>query len=498
METAGGSTSPIDALRWANGGIELAFGILEPDILDTTNNQDLFARALAEQSRIERGEHVNTDEDRQVGHYWLRAPDMAPSGVGQEIAAAQANIIETSNAILAERDAQGAPKWTDAIVVGIGGSSLGAAFVSQALGLERRETSLRLHFLDNTDPDGVTGILDAIGDRLAGTLVIMISKSGSTRETQNGYAIVRARFERNGLNVAQNSIGVSMPGSKLHMMAEEHGFLHHFPIWDFVGGRTSILSSAGLLPLALAGADIRSFLDGAAKMDAMTRSTSLRENPAGLLAVALHQLCLSNEIRQLAIVPYRDRLSKLAMYLQQLFMESLGKELDRENQLVNQGLTVFGNKGSTDQHSYFQQLRDGRSDVVTLFVESVLEPSSEDDIEMEDGVRVSDYLFAFLHGSRAALSEKRRHNILISLERVDEDAIGGLLALFERTVGFLGTFVNINAYSQPGVEAGKKAAESIIDLQRALQSGQVAAPTGDDGISLEARLVARLRKNGRM
>ena len=290
-----------------------------------------------------------------------------------------------------------------------------------------------------------------------------------------------------------------MPGSKLHAMAEQQGFLYHFPIWDFVGGRTSITSSAGLLPLALAGADIEAFLRGAARMDALTRNENLRDNPAGLLALALHNTCLGGEIRQLAIVPYRDRLAKLAMYLQQLFMESLGKELDRDGKAVNQGLTVFGNKGSTDQHSYFQQLRDGRSDVVTLFVESVLEPTGDDDIEIEDGVLVSDYLFAFMHGSRAALSEKGRQNFLISLQRINEESSGELLALFERTVGFLGTFLNINAYSQPGVEAGKKAAEGIIALQQELQSGQ--SQTSDKAGSdqgLETRLLARLRKNGRL
>ncbi len=493
-----GTIGQMDALRWSNGGTELAFGILEPASLLSLANQDLFARALLEQSRIEAGEHVNTDEDRQVGHYWLRAPDLAPAGVGAEITAAHKRIVSASAALLAERGDDGNREWTDAIVIGIGGSSLGASFVSQALGLERNEMALQLHFLDNTDPDGATGMLDAIGPRLVSTLIIMISKSGSTRETQNGYAMVRSRFERNGLDIGPHSIGVSMPGSKLHKMAEEQDFLDHFPIWDFIGGRTSITSSAGLLPLALAGADTEAFLRGAARMDAMTRVERLQDNPAGLLALALHQLCLGDDIRQIAIVPYRDRLAKLAMYLQQLFMESLGKELDRDDRIVNQGLTVFGNKGSTDQHSYFQQLRDGRSDVVTVFVESVLEPSSEDDIKIETGIHVSDYLFAFLHGSRAALSEKGRHNFLISLERIDEEAVGALLALFERTVGFLGTFLNINAYSQPGVEAGKKAAESIIELQRSLQSGQPVPNPGSSDGSLEARILDRLRKNQRL
>ena len=488
----------LDALNWHSEHMELAFGILPPDAVETPTNQSLFLKALEEQKRIERGEHVNTDEDRQVGHYWLRSPELAPGDVGQEIAQAKTDIVAATRAIRFEKDATGQARWTDAIVIGIGGSSLGAAFASQALGLERNTDALKLHFLDNTDPDGATGMLDGLGDRLRSTLVIMISKSGSTRETQNGYAMVRVRFARAEMDVARHSIGISMPGSKLHAMAEQQGFLNHFPIWDFVGGRTSITSSAGLLPLALAGADVEAFLRGAAHMDQLTRNESLRENPAGLLAIALHKTCLEGDIRQLAIVPYRDRLAKLAMYLQQLFMESLGKELDRDGQVVNQGLTVFGNKGSTDQHSYFQQLRDGRSDVVTLFVESVCEPSSDDDIEIEDGVRVSDYLFALLHGSRAALSEKGRHNFVISAERVDEETVGALLALFERTVGFLGTILNINAYSQPGVEAGKKAAESIIDLQRELQSTHSQTDQSGDHLSLEARLVDRLRKTGRL
>ena len=150
-----GSNGHIDTLSWADGEAELAFGILEPDAIETPDNQELFERALSEQVRIERGEHVNTDEDRQVGHYWLRAPDLASSGVGQEISAALEDIVQFSNGILAERTPEGRQRWTDAIVIGIGGSSLGAAFVSQALGLERRFDSGDGHVLSGGDPSSV-------------------------------------------------------------------------------------------------------------------------------------------------------------------------------------------------------------------------------------------------------------------------------------------------------------------------------------------------------
>src|SRR4030081_932130 len=143
-------------------------------------------------------------------------------------------------------------------------------------------------------------------------------------------------------------------------------------------------------------------------------------------------------------------------------MESLGKELDRDGQKVNQGIAVYGNKGSTDQHAYVQQLRDGVLNFFVTFLE-VDKDRATGRFEVEEGVTSGDYLHGFLRGTRAALYEKSRESITISIPEVNAFNVGMLIALYERAVGFYASLVNINAYDQPGVEAGKKAATAILD-----------------------------------
>jgi glucose-6-phosphate isomerase len=170
--------------------------------------------------------------------------------------------------------------------------------------------------------------------------------------------------------------------------------------------------------------------------------------------------------KDMVLLPYRDRLATFSRYLQQLVMESLGKKLDRDGQVVNQGIAVYGNKGSTDQHAYVQQLRDGVDNFFVTFIEALDDPT---DIPALHGERPGDVLEGFLLGTRTALMESGRQSMAITLRRFDAQALGALVALFERAVGFYGELVNINAYNQPGVEAGKLAAASILDLQAELE-----------------------------
>jgi glucose-6-phosphate isomerase len=144
-------------------------------------------------------------------------------------------------------------------------------------------------------------------------------------------------------------------------------------------------------------------------------------------------------------------------------MESLGKRLDFDGQRVDQGISAYGNKGSTDQHAYVQQSRDGENNFFVVFV-GVLEDGGMD-FEVEPGVTPGDYLHGFLLGTREALCANDRQSVTITIPRVDARSVGALIALFERAVGFYASLVNINAYHQPGVEAGKKAAAAILTLQ---------------------------------
>jgi glucose-6-phosphate isomerase len=157
-------------------------------------------------------------------------------------------------------------------------------------------------------------------------------------------------------------------------------------------------------------------------------------------------------------------LELFSKYLQQIVMESIGKELDLRRQVVNQGLAVYGNKGSTDQHAYVQQLRDGLNNLFMTFI-AVLLDRNERSLYVEPGVTSGDYLAGFRLGTREALRQNGRESVTLTITCVNSFSIGVLIALFERTVGFYASLINFNAYHQPGVEAGKKAAGAVIGLQ---------------------------------
>jgi glucose-6-phosphate isomerase len=216
--------------------------------------------------------------------------------------------------------------------------------------------------------------------------------------------------------------------------------------------------------MVLQGIDIQSFLNGMSRCDEITRTRKTRNNPAALLALAWHHATGGRGQKDMVILPYKDRLALFPKYLQQLVMESLGKEKDVRGAVVNQGITVYGNKGATDQHAYVQQLRDGVNNFFTTFIE-VLRDREGFSLAVEPGVTSGDYLNAFLQGTRSALHENGRESITITIDHLDAQSLGALIALYERAVGFYATLVNINAYHQPGVEAGKKMAAAIIKLQ---------------------------------
>jgi glucose-6-phosphate isomerase len=421
--------------------------------------------ALAAMAALEGGAVANPDEKRRVGHYWLRAPEKAPA---PEIAAA---IRETQARVLdfAARVHDGrvkpvrAERFRRVLVVGIGGSALGPQLVADALG--GAGDRLSPHFLDNTDPDGLDRVLGGLGERLAETLAVVISKSGGTPETRNGMLEAAAAYRARGLDFGPHAVAITQDGSALDRQAREQGFLARFPMWDWVGGRTSVTSAVGLLPGALQGIDVTALLGGAAAMDEATRRRETRRNPAALLALAWHAVGEGRGSKAMVVLPYKDRLLLFSRYLQQLVMESIGKEKDLEGRVVHQGLTVYGNKGSTDQHAFVQQLRDGTPDFFVTFVR-VMRDREGASLEVEPGTTSGDFLDGLLLGTRRALFESGRPSLTLTLPDVSPRSLGMLIALYERAVGLYASLVGINAYHQPGVEAGKKAAASVLELQR--------------------------------
>ena len=420
--------------------------------------------ALASIEALEAGAIANPDEQRMVGHYWLRNPDIAPTPqIAREIRACVAAIKAFARRVHAGRvRPQKARAFRNVLVVGIGGSALGPQFVARALGAGRDR--MKPYFIDNTDPDGIDLVLGQLGAAIKETLTIVISKSGGTPDTRNGMLEVQAAYERAKLDFGRHAVAVTQEGSQLDRYATEHSFLARFPMWDWVGGRTSELSAVGLLPAALQGIAIDRILAGARAMDVVTREKDLRRNPAALLALAWYHAGGGHGSKDMVILPYKDRLELFSRYLQQLVMESLGKERDLDGRVVNQGIAVYGNKGSTDQHAYVQQLRDGLNNFFVTFIE-VLRDRAGRSIEVEPGVTAGDYLEGFFLGTRQALWENGRESVTITVPNVSPETVGKLIALYERAVGIYASLVHVNAYHQPGVEAGKKAAATVLAVQ---------------------------------
>ena len=443
-------------------------------------------KALVAMQAIERGALANQDEQRMVGHFWLRAPGLAPKPEFEDtIASTVAGIEAFAQAVHSGRitPPEGGA-FTKVVLCGIGGSALGPMLLADAFG--GPEAPMSLCVLDNTDPEGIDLAVESLGS-LQDALVIVISKSGGTPETRNGMLEVERACKQQGLEFAPRAIAVTMPGSALDQKAAAAGWLQRFPMWDWVGGRTSITSAVGLLPGALLGMDVRAFLAGAAAMDDATRRPDVWKNPATMLAAFWFQQGKGRGERAMVVLPYKDRLLLLSRYLQQLVMESLGKEHDRQGKVVNQGIAVYGNKGSTDQHAYVQQLRDGRHDFFATFVR-VLRDRAQGHFEVEPGVTSGDYLDGLWQGTRAALLEKGRASATIAVDRLDERALGAIVGLFERTVAIYAELVDVNAFHQPGVEAGKKAAAKVLELQKKLVAALGSAP--QDVRTLAARVGA--------
>jgi glucose-6-phosphate isomerase len=441
-----------------------------------------MTRAFEAMDALEKGAIANPDEKRMVGHYWLRAPELAPSEAIQKeirdtLQAIQKFVTDVHSGTIKPPSA---PKFTKVLSIGIGGSALGPEFVSDALG-EPGADKMEVHFLDNTDPDGFARMLTILRGKLAETLCVVISKSGGTPETRNGMLVAAHAYKQAGLEFAKHAVAITGTGSKMDKVAESEGWLARFPMWDWVGGRTSELSAVGLLPAALQGINITSMLEGASACDKATRSKDITADPAALLALSWYHATGGKGEKDMVVLPYNDRLLLFSRYLQQLVMESLGKRLDLDGKRVDQGISVFGNKGSTDQHAYVQQLRDGVNNFFVIFIR-VLE-SGGSSFEVEPGVTPGDYLAGFLLGTRQALFENDRQSITISVQRVDARTVGILIALFERAVGYYATLVNINAYHQPGVEAGKKAAASVLDLQGKALAALSATPATAEQIA---------------
>ncbi len=420
--------------------------------------------AHEEMKRLESGAIKNPDEGRRVTHFTDRL-EYLQSTLYRDVEEF-AEKIRSGQLLLAG----GTVEFI--IINGIGGSALGPQFLQFALNgpywnefdRSTRRGNPRIYFLDNTDSAGLADV-KAVVD-LSRSLVVTISKSGNTLETANNMQALEQAFASAKLNFAKHAIAVTMSGSKLDRHARKNHWLANFPMAESIGGRTSETNIVGHVPAAFTGINFGRFVAGAKHMDELTRAPNLEQNPAYQLAATWHIAGNGRGDRNMVIVPYSDRLVLLGRYLQQLVMESLGKELDLDGNVVHQGLTVYGNKGGTDAHAYIQQLNDGRDDFFITFLE-ILEDSEQ--INLEDSMTMGDHLHAFKEGLIQALRGKNRKVIEITLKSLDAFALGMLIALYERAVAVYAEFIHINAFHQPGVQAYKLASKEINQISQKLQ-----------------------------
>lgn len=369
--------------------------------------------------------------------------------------------------------------FDNVVVVGIGGSALGAAALRDALlpsgwneldGAARGHRP-RLYLLDNPDPDSATALLERID--LGRTLVNVVSKSGSTAETLALFLTIWGKLEDTvGPDEARNRVVVTTDAQHgfLRVIAEEHG-LHSLPVPGNVGGRFSVLSPVGLLPAALTGIDTEAVLEGAASMVARCDTPRLLRNPAGILATLLHAADTELGAAIHVFMPYADRLKGVARWVQQLWAESLGKALKLDGTRAETGPTPLPAFGAADQHSLLQLFMEGPRDKVVVFIGRT---AADGDVTIpplfSDSAAISYLagrtLFELLDRERIATAEALRRagrpNMTLMVDRVDARSVGALLMLFQIATVYAGAMYGVDPMDQPGVELGKMLTSGLM------------------------------------
>ena len=383
------------------------------------------------------------------------------------------------------RDTKG--RYTDVVVLGIGGSALGPIALRTALRPSgwnmlsdaARGGNPRLQVLDNVDPVTIAALFDRLD--LARSLFVVTSKSGGTAETMAQYLVVRDRLERTlGAEKAKDGIVLVTDPEKgaLRAIARAER-IRVLDIPPNVGGRFSVLTAVGLLPAALSGIDIGQILAGAGDMRQRCAGADLAKNPAGVFAMAqfLADTTLGKHIN--VLMPYSDAMRDFAAWFVQLWAESLGKARRADGAHV--GPTPIAALGATDQHAQVQLFMEGPADKTVTFIAvkdagaDVVIPTRHQDIpELAylGGHRLGELLDIERRATAGALAARGRPNMSIALDRVDAWHVGNLIMLLEIATIYAGALYGVNPLDQPGVELGKQFTYAMLgraDAERARQ-----------------------------
>ena len=361
-------------------------------------------------------------------------------------------------------------RFDNILVLGIGGSALGGLAVTEALlkpywnllTKEERNNFPRIFFLDNIDPDSINGLLSILD--LKKTLVNVITKSGSTAETMAQYMVLKDLLEKELGDDYRKNIVVTTDKNVgiLKQLADQEGY-KTFIIPDDVGGRFSVFSAVGLLPMALVGLDIDEIINGIKDMDLALKNIDIHQNIAAQNAL-IHYLMDTKKGKKLSVMmPYSSRLKYVSDWYVQLWAESLGKEYDRNGNKVNVGPTPITSVGATDQHSQIQLYNEGPNDKLINFIrvkefDTVLEIPKIFEytgIGYLGGKTINDLINAEADATKVTLSDHSRPTVTITLPKINGYYMGQLLYMLEVQTAIAGELYNIDTFNQPGVEQAK-------------------------------------------
>jgi glucose-6-phosphate isomerase len=399
---------------------------------------------------------------RRAGDARSRLREAVDSGhVGFDAVLDDTDALEASR-----REGRRLARLADTLIVdGIGGSALGALALETAFRPRRR-----LVVLDNVDPEGVAAKLAGLDPER--TAVNVITKSGSTAETMANFLVVLGWMERRlGPGHARRWVATTDPKKgDLRALAERLG-IPILSVPENVGGRFSVLTPVGLAPAAFLGIDVEALMQGARDMRAHCWTQPPESNAGVLGAALLHALATTRGRSIQVLMPYADALVHLADWYRQLWAESLGKRQDRAGRVVETGQTPVVSLGATDQHSQVQLYMEGPHDKVVTFLEverfrrDVKVPKRHGDLASLGylgGRTLGELIAAERRGTEIALTAAGRPNFTWRLPQVSPHVVGQLIYLFEFQTALSGELYGIDAFDQPGVEAGKVATYALM------------------------------------
>ena len=363
--------------------------------------------------------------------------------------------------------------YEDLVHIGIGGSALGTKALVQALrppfwnlmSRADRKGRPRIHFIENVDPDEVSGLLSLLNPKK--TAVHVVTKSSETTETMANFMIVREWLARAvGKEKARRAIIATTDPQKgpLRRWAQAEGYAT-LSIPPTVGGRFSVLTPVGLFPAAMLGMDIRGLLAGAGDMENVCRDSDPWKNPAMMRAALLYLSAEKKKKPITVFMPYAQALMGLADWYVQLVAESLGKKHNRAGKMVHAGLTPIRAVGATDQHSQLQLFLEGPYDKTVTFlrVEKFRQRSpvpkaagKVPGIEVLAGHTLEELIHLEQEATENVMTRAHRPHSRLTLPSLTPFTLGQLIYLFELEVVYTAGLYGINPFDQPAVQAGKE------------------------------------------